>query len=187
MNAELFYLVGKPNRLKQAFVSQLKEKLTEDASILVPDVYTTDKSEADSGSYVYLDERDFNLRLSMGMYCLCWEKNQHHYGVIADVIQRINTGVDVLLSGSLHNVEQAKKLFPNMNIVQVAKQGCSPQKIVGHHLIAEDDGVRLEWSDNDDMGTPYVLTLSSEKDIPNAIEMLLALIVYEKKYLDDAI
>ena len=192
MNAELFCLVGKPNRLKQEFVSQLKEKLTYEPSIIVPEVYTTDEAVAEGDNYKHLDERDFNLRASMGMYSLGWEKNAHQFGISADIIQRLNTGVDVVVNGSLHNLEQATRLFPNINTVIIKKQGCGSRsdfsKINEHqYLIAENEDVKLEWSDADDMGHPYILTLMSEDDIEKAIEMLLSLISYERNYLDKVV
>ena len=187
MSAELFYLVGKPNHIKQEFVSQLKEKLVNEVSIIVPDVYTTDKEVAEGENYIHLDERDFVLRQSMGMYCLNWEKKQQQYGVVADLIQRLNTGVDVILNGSLHNLEQATKQFPNINTVLIRKPGCRSSESVNQYLIAEDEEVRLEWSDSDQMGHPYVLTLMSEESIDKAVEMLIGLVTYERKSFDKVV
>lgn len=132
INTELFYLVGKPNRIKQALVTQLKERLENEASIIVPEVYTTDEEAAKGENYILLDERDFHLRQSMGMYCLNWKKNNQYYGVVADIIQRLNMGVDVVLNGSLHNLEQAMKQFPNLNTIIIQKQGCRDYKSANH-------------------------------------------------------
>ena len=137
MNAELFYLVGKPNGLKQKFVSQFKEKLTNEPSIVVPEVYTTDEVIAEGDNYKYLQACDFNLRASMGMYSLSWGKNQHQYGISADIIQRLNTGIDVVVNGSLHNLEQATRQFPNINtvIIVIGKDTRQKNLIIAEYVI----------------------------------------------------
>ncbi len=158
-----------------------------DASIIVPDIFTTDEVVAGGENYLYLDICDFKLRQSVGMYCLSWERNGHHYGVVAEVIQRLNMGIDVVLNGSLRNLEQARKQFLNLNTVLIRMQGSCFDGIKSQCLIAEDDEVRLEWSDRDDIGHPYVLTLNSENSIEKAVKMLLTLILYDRKSLDQAI
>lgn len=187
MSAELFYLVGKSNSLKQVLVAKLKERIRSEASIFIPDVYTTDEAVAEGENYKYLADCDFNLRHSMGMYCLSWEKNEHKYGVGADIIQRLNAGVDVVLNGSLRNIDQAAKQFPNLNTVLVKKQGHHFEKARNQYVIAEEDDVRLEWYDRDDMGHPYVLTLESENSTDKAVNMLLNLVTYERGKLDEVI
>ena len=181
MSAEIFYLVGKPNHLKQELIYALRDKLNQETSITIPQVVTTDESVALSDNYEYVEERDFNLRNSMGMYCLTWEKNKYQYAVVADLIQRVNTGVDVILNGSMKNVQQARKQFPNLNIVVIKNQGGGYNVQPNQYLIAEEDEIKLEWHDSDDdMGQPYVLTMVNETSMNKAIEMLLNLVTYER-------
>jgi len=184
MSAELFYLVGKPNNLKQELVSQLKERLSEDKDIIIPQVVTTDPEVAEGDNYIHVEENDFRLRDSMGMYCLKWSKKGHFYGVVADVVQRLNTGVDIVINGSFHNLEQAKTQFPNLNTVIIKKQGVSSQSSSNQYLIAEEEDVKLEWNDKDgDMYHPYVLSMLSEDNVEKGIEILIGLFAYDRKSL----
>jgi len=188
MNTELFYLVGNPNSLKQIFLSQLKEKLSNEASIIVPQVYTTDKVVAEDDNYIYLDERDFLLRESMGIYCLSWKVRNEYYGVGGDFEQRLNSGVDVILNGSLHNLDQATKHFPNLNVVMIKKQGGCVHDTTNQYLIADDDGVTLEWSSkHEDIGHPYILTLESDDNMEKAIEMFVNLVTYERNAFEKVV
>lgn len=181
MNAEIFYLVGKPNHLKQELIYAMKDRLSEETSVIIPQIVTTDEEVGQSDNYVYVDDRDYKLRNSMGMYCLTWEKNKSKYAVVADLIQRLNTGVDVILNGSMKNVEQARKQFPNLNIVVIKNQGCGNRMLPNQYLIAEDEDIKLEWHDSDDdMGQPYVLTIASDGSMDKAIDMLLNLVTYER-------
>lgn len=187
MNAELYYLVGKPNSLKQALVSVLRKSLTGQSDIIIPKVYTTDKVAAEGDNYSYIDERNFLLRQSMDLYGLSWEKKGHFYGVNGDFSQRLESGVDIILNGSLLNFEQAKKLCPNMNTIVVRKQKSDGDNDRCEYLIAENDEVKLEWECQDTkFGHPYVLTLMSDQCMGNAIEMILSLVIYNRNCLEYA-
>lgn len=183
MSAELYYLVGKPNSLKQALVSELRNTLAEKTDILVPEVYTTDEVQAESENYIHIDERNFLLRESMDVYCMSWEKNGHYYGFSGDLIQRLNSGVDIILNGSFHSLDQAKKQFPGINTVMIKRQN-KVSSDNENYLIAEDDEVRLEWDSQDaKFGHPYVLTLMSDDGMQNALDMLSTLITYNRNCL----
>jgi len=185
MNAELYYLVGKPNSLKQSLVSVLRESLSGQSSVLVPEVYTTDEAVAKSENYIYIDQRNFLLRKSMDIYSLSWEKKGQLFGVSGDLSQRLNSGVDVILNGSLHNLDQAKSLYPNINTVLIQKQSKEKVRSDSYYLIAEDDEVTLEWdSQGENMGHPYVLTLMSGHGMDKALEMMLTLITYNRNCLE---
>ena len=185
MNAELYYLVGKPNSLKQSLISVLRESLSGQSSILVPEIYTTDKTVVKSVNYTYIDKRNFLLRQSMDIYSLSWEKKGHLYGVSGDLSQRLNSGVDIILNGSLHNQTQARNQFSNLNTVLIQKYNSKNKHDENCYLIAEDDEVMLAWNSQDTkMGQPYVLTLMSDHGMDKALEMLLTLVTYNKNCLD---
>jgi len=187
MNAELYYLVGKPNSLKQDLVSVLRKSLSGHSDIVIPEVFTTDKVMAEGDNYTYIDERNFSLRQSMDLYCLTWEKKGHLFGVNGDLSQRLNSGTDIILNGSMHNLEQAKKLYPNINTIVVRKHNAKNTPTGNDYLIAEDDEVRLEWESQDvRFGHPYMLTLMSEHCMENAIEMILSLVIYNRNCLEYA-
>jgi len=178
MNAELFYLVGKPNSLKQLFVEELKLRVLENLNIFVPDVYTTNPSLIDASNYKYIDERDFSLRSSMGMYCLDWKCKDAYFGVSGDLYHRLNNGVSVVLNGSVHNVEDATAQFPNMNTLVIEKQ--NNRRLSNNTLIAENDDVVLEWSEHEtELGYPYILSMPGEEQMGSAVELFLNLINYE--------
>ncbi|MDH5258619.1 MAG: hypothetical protein OEX07_11445, partial [Gammaproteobacteria bacterium] len=119
---------------------------------------------------------------------LTWTKNNCFYAVGADLIQRLHTGIDVILNGSLHNLEEATKQFPNLNTVLVQKEGSIVREQSNRYLITEDDEVKLEWSDQEtDLGHPYILTLQSEHSMDNAVDMLISLVTYEKSCLDKVV
>ena len=185
MSAELYYMVGKPNSLKQSLISVLRESLSGQSSILVPEIYTTDEIVAKSTNYTYIDERNFLLRQSMDIYSLSWEKKDHLYGVSGDLSQRLNSGVDIILNGSLHNQVQARSQFPNLNTVLIQKYNSKIKQDKDCYLIAEDDEVTLAWdSQNTKMGQPYVLTLMSDHGMEKALEMMLTLVTYNRNCLD---
>lgn len=185
MNAELYYLVGKPNSLKQSLVSVLRESLSGHSSIMVPQIFTTDELVATTDNYTYIDERNFLLRQSMDIFTLSWEKKGHLYGVSGDLSQRLNSGVDVILNGSLHNQTQARNHFPNLSTVLIQKYNGNKNQSDSCYLIAEDDEVTLEWDSQDTkMGQPYVLTLMSDHGMDKALEMMLTLVTYNRNCLD---
>jgi len=187
MNGELYYLVGKPNTLKQSLVSVLRKSLSDQSDIIVPEIYTTDETVAKCENYIYIDERNFLLRQSMDLYSLSWEKNESFYGVSGDLSQRIASGADVILNGSLHNLSRAKLLFPSISIVFIKKQAADEFDVEGRYLIAEHDEVKLEWDEKDfKLGQPYVLTLMSDHCMENAIEMILSLVTHNRDCLEYA-
>jgi len=185
MNAELYYLVGKPNSQKQSLISVLRESLSGQSSILVPEIYTTDEVVATGENYLYIDERNFLLRQSMDIYSLSWEKKGQLYGVSGDLSQRLNSGIDIILNGSLHNEAKARNQFPNLNTVLIQKYNSKKKHDESCYLIAEDDEVTLAWdSQNTKMGQPYVLTLMSDHGMEKALEMMLTLVTYNRNCLE---
>ena len=181
MNAELYYLVGKPDALKQSMASVLRQSLSEISSVFIPEIFTTDDEISENENYRYIDERNFRLRQSMDVYSLSWKKQGHFFGVNGDISQRLNSGVDVVINGSFHNLKQARQQFPNINIVLIRREHVAIKK---HYLIAEDDEVRLEFDGNKgEMGFLYMLTMMSGHGMGNALDMLLMLISNNRSYL----
>ena len=185
MSAELYYLVGKPNSLKQDLISVLRKSLSNQPGIIVPEIFTTDKLVAENDNFIYVDERNFRLRQSMDLYSLSWVKKDQLYGVNGDLTHRLNSGADVILNGSLHNLDQVKYLYPNVNTIVIKNLTDGDESDNDNYLIAENDEVKLEWESKDKgLGHPYVLTLMSGHCMENAIEMILSLIIYNRNSLD---
>jgi len=185
MNSEIYYIVGAPNSLKQVLISVLRETLSPDTKAIVPVVFTTDQSIAESENYQFIDERNFLLRQSMGMYSLSWKRKNEQYGIEGDIQQRQHSGCDIIINGSLSNLSVARRLYPEMNIILI--RGCQSNQS-NYPIIAEDDEVRLEMSTDDlSMGFPFILTVMSLHGMANAVDMLLMLIKYNNLELKKAV
>jgi len=188
VKGEIYYLIGKPNHLKHELLNSLTHLSESYASCTVFQTFTTSDVIAKDGHFEYLDEVDFKLRQSMDMFSLYWEKNGMFYGISGEVSEYLNKGINVVINGSLHNVEQASKLFPQMNVIMVKKQKPSSELAMEGYPLIIDEDVQLEWVNNvNGIYCPYVLTLLEDNAQEKAAELLIKLIEYNESYLDKVI
>ena len=188
VKGEIYYLIGKPNHLKHELFKSLTRLGKSNVSCMVFQTFTTSDAIVNDGGFEYLDETDFKVRHSMDMFSLYWEKSGVFYGVGSEISDYLNKGVNIVINGSLHNVEQASKLFPQMNVIMVKKQKPGSElALEGYPLIIDED-VQLEWVNNvNGIYCPYVLTLLEDDAQQKAAELLIKLIEYNESYLDKVI
>jgi len=172
-SSELYYLVGKPSQLKHQVMDTLLEITKSDPSIVVVKTITTDEMLKSDRSYDYVSEADFMLMQNMGLYCLDWQKKGLRYGVSGEINQYLNKGMNVILNGSLQNVERALKQFPMMNVVFVKHENMDDDQNLKGYPLTENENARLDWVTlESDIHCPFVLnsfTCDEHKDAANLL------------------
>lgn len=179
MKAEIYYVIGKPASLKHEFFNKLHAVSQDEDFLRIPRLFTTDPTLQTLDNIYYIDERDFELRHSMGIYCLNWEKSGYKYGVCGEGAQWVQNGYSVVVNGSLHNLDQALRTFPELNVVLLRQEG-EDELIVGNTLI-ESDVARLDWVNSvNGICCPYVLSIVEADAVTRASQLLLELIEYNR-------
>ena len=187
-SGELYYLIGKPNLLKHSILQHITASMQNDCSVLVAKTNTTNDAFVNDPNYCVISESDFGLRNSMGLYCLNWQKKGHNYGIGGEIQQLINRGNNVLLNGSLQNIEQALKLFPLMNVVMIKYETKPDSGRNDGYSIVENDGARLDWiSEANGVYGPFVLTAFDENAHQSVAELLLKFVLFDPSKLDKAV
>lgn len=184
MQGEIYYIVGNPAHLKSEFFN-LFNRASQDIEILrIPRLFTTDQALVEMENVYYVDERDFELRNSMGIYCLTWKKAEHSYGVCGEGAQWAQNGYSVVINGSLHNVEKALKIFPSANVVMLRLEDES--KALSTNTLLEVENASLTWVNSANrVDCPYILNLYHQEAMNDAVELLIEFITYNRQAMLD--
>ena len=186
MNAEMYYVIGKPAYLKYDFFHYLSVASETHSYLRIPRLFTTDEQFESLDNTYIIDERDFNLRDSLGIYCLTWKKGGHYFGICAEGAQWVHNGYSVVMNGSFANVSQALKVFPEMNVILLRSVGDEDTSI-GNRLL-ESDGARLDWVDSaNGVCCPYILSFSEGAGIQSASQLLTEFIGYNHNSVLDKV
>lgn len=179
VNGEIYYVVGRPAYIKYEFFNALSAA-TEDHNFLrIPRLFTTCPTISESSHAFIIDERDFELRDSMGIYGLSWETNGHKFGICAEGSQWVQNGYSVVINGSLHNLNQAMKVWPELNVVLLRMEDQLESAV--DNILIESDQARLDWVDSiSGICCPYILSISEESGVEDASRLLLDFINYSR-------
>lgn len=76
---------------------------------------------ADSGGedFEAVSEAGFQRRADAGEFCLQWQAHGLHYGISADIPQRIAAGAEMLVNLSRRVLEAAQAQFPDILILNI--------------------------------------------------------------------
>lgn len=180
MQSEIYYVIGKPACLKHEFFNRLWQASQDVEFIKIPRLFTTNPALMDLDNIFHIDERDFELRDSMGIYCLSWKKADHFYGICGEGAQWAQNGYSVVINGSLHNLEQALKVFPEINVVMLRME--SVDELATSNLLIEADDAHLEWVPSlNGISCPYVLNLLDQGATTTASQLLVELLEYNRR------
>jgi len=187
-SGELYYLIGKPNQIKNDLLYSLNKLTKQEKLINIQKTVTTDEYLKDHSQYSFVTESDFNLRKRMGLYCLDWTKKGHSFGISGEISPLLNKGVNVLLNGSFQNVMQAVKQFPLLNVIMIKSQTTENSHNTEGYPLLEDDGVSLEWvAHANGVYCPYVLTMIEHGVTDKAAELIIDFTMSEQVSLDKAV
>ena len=190
MKGQLYYIVGKPDELKHQIFTKIKSSTNDSNNILFAKTFTTNKALSEDENYCLLDERDYHLRNSMGLYCLSWEKNQNYYGISGEVDLILNKGINVVINGSMRNIKQVMNEYPGTNVVMIQKGQTNSKSVEQNNTFPLKDGlgVNIEWIDHfQGVCCPYVMNIESDDDIGAAADLFVKLINYNGIYLASAV
>ena len=172
MYSDVYYLIGKPSDLKYQFIDQLLETSQHKSIVKIPRVFTTNQALDGQANIHHVEKRDFDMRHSMGIYCLDWIKNDEKYGLCAEGVQWAQNGYAVIMNGSLLNLKDALKAFPDMNVVFIRED--SRMNIESCNTLLESDHARIDWVDTvNGIHCPYVLNLFQTDELESAAQLFL--------------
>lgn len=179
MNGEIYYVVGRPAYLKYEFFNALSAVAEKQSFLRIPRLFTTCPTIRESEHAFKIDERDFDLRDSMGIYSLSWETNGFKFGICAEGSQWIQNGHSVVINGSLHNLNQAMKLWPELNVVLLRLEDQLESAV--DNILIESDQARLDWVDSaSGICCPYILSITDDSGVDDASQLLLDFIRYSR-------
>jgi len=187
-NGELYYLIGKPNQLKHELLHSLNRLTKNERSIVIPKTITTNVQLKDDDNYSYVEESDFVLRKSIGLYCLDWEKMESSFGISGEVQQLLNKGMNVFVNGSLLNIENAMKLFPTINVVMIRNESTNSDSDYDGFPLIESENARLEWvRQANGVYCPFVLTIINKYELDEVASLLVNFTLFNHSQLAKAV
>ena len=179
MNLDVFYVIGKPGHLTYEFFNRLSLFSEKQSLLKIPRLFTTNTELLGLDNIFVIDDRDFQLRESLGIYCLTWHKGEHWYGICAEGLQWAHNGYSVVMPGSLSNLNEAIRAFPGLNVVLL--HYLDTQKVFEQNPILESDSARLDCVETaHGVCCPFLLSFMKEEGLENACDLLLEFIHYQQ-------
>ena len=179
MNLDVYYVIGKPGHLTFDFFNRFSLFSEKHSLLKIPRLFTTNTELLGLDNIYVIDERDFRLRESLGIYCLTWQKGEHCFGICAEGAQWAHNGLSVVIPGSLN---EAIRVFPGLNVVLLHYM--DTQKVFEHNPLLESDSARLDCVETaHGVCCPYLLSFMQEEGLETACDLLLDFINYQQNNL----
>ncbi|CFR19076.1 ribose 1,5-bisphosphokinase [Yersinia kristensenii] len=107
--ARLIYLMGASGAGKDCLLSALRAAMP--TNMLVAHRYITREAHAGAENHIALSEQEFLSRKKQGLFALCWQAHQHHYGVGIEIDIWLQRGLDVVVNGSRAYLPEALRRY----------------------------------------------------------------------------
>ena len=112
--AKLFYVIGASGAGKDSLIDYIREKLPDDAPVVIAHRYITRPADAGGENHVALNKQEFLLREQQGCFAMHWYSHETCYGIGTEINQWLNRKLDVIVNGSRAYLHEAARRYPNL-------------------------------------------------------------------------
>ncbi|MBN2234252.1 MAG: hypothetical protein JW706_03825, partial [Opitutales bacterium] len=109
--SKLFYIIGPRGSGKDAMARYVRPRLHPRARILFSHRYVTRPDHLGKENYVYLTDKEFEVRLESGLFLMNWSSNNLQYGIGKEVLEWMKLGFSVVVQGSRHYLKEADAIL----------------------------------------------------------------------------
>lgn len=111
----LFYVIGASGAGKDSLMMAARRALDGEA-ILFAHRYITRSADLGSENFISLSQREFAVRDAKGLFWLKWHSHDLYYGVGAEVVSWLQSGLNVVLNGSRAYLPQAQAACDTLGV-----------------------------------------------------------------------
>ncbi len=115
----LFYVIGPSGSGKDSLMNYAREQIDGQQGVLFAHRYITRPMDAGGENHVCLTHAEFQQRKALGLFALDWQSHQNLYGIGIEIVNWMNTGVNVVVNGSREYLPVASQRFPAMQVILI--------------------------------------------------------------------
>lgn len=179
MHKQLIYVVGASGSGKDSLLREARKQLGRHSHIVFAHRYITRKADDSNENHIELSREEFKARKAMGLFAMCWESHNNHYGIGIEINQWLRKGCTVVLNGSREYLLQARERYPELLSVGIDV----PQAVLEQRLIerqresSEEIHARLHRNIVLKKASPVDINLRNEGSIEEGGQTLSQLIL----------
>jgi phosphonate metabolism protein PhnN/1,5-bisphosphokinase (PRPP-forming) len=113
----LFYVVGAPAAGKHRLLTEARDELAGDRSVVFAHRYVTRAVGAGRNDEIELTQAEFLARASRRLFAMHWERAGVRYGVGMEINYWLAIGLRVVVKGSRAYLPQALAAYPEMTVL----------------------------------------------------------------------
>ncbi len=179
MKGRLIYVVGPSGSGKDSVMDYARARLPADSNVVFAQRTITRPAAAGGEHHEAVTPEAFDSRLAQGDFAMHWKANGLAYGIGREILDWLEAGRTVVVSGSREHLQDAMAAFPALEVVHVS----APLETLKHRLAARgrEDAAqvarRIERAAR--LGLPagtQAFEISNDGELANAGESLLAFI-----------
>lgn len=176
MSGRLIYLIGPSGSGKDTILQGLCRLMGERA-YLAPRFITRPATDTERGS-MSVSQAEFLRIERQGGFAMSWRANGLAYGVQADIHERLQAGVDVLVNGSREFLPEARRLYrPLIPVLLQVDQDTLRKRLVARGRESADEihrrlGRNACYAELAKSGQPDIVTLDNSGSIERSIQSL---------------
>lgn len=117
VNGRLFYVVGPSGSGKDSLLDYARERVP--AHVLFARRTITRATGAGGERHIAVTPQEFEALQASGAFAMSWQANNHSYGIGREIIDWLDEGRIVVVSGSRAYLPEARRGFPQIAVVSV--------------------------------------------------------------------
>ncbi|MEJ2455981.1 MAG: phosphonate metabolism protein/1,5-bisphosphokinase (PRPP-forming) PhnN [Candidatus Thiodiazotropha sp.] len=117
---QLFYLMGASGVGKDSLLDYLRAHLPVDARVLLARRYITRPAGVDGENHIAITPEAFRERQARGAFAMHWRSHGFEYGIDRRIDDDLSAGWQVVVNGSRHYLESARRRYPTLQPILVS-------------------------------------------------------------------
>lgn len=177
--AKFFYMIGSSGAGKDSIVRYIRPRLSNDAKIIFAHRYITRPDHLGSENYVYLTDKEFNLRDESRFFLMKWEANGYRFAVGNEVLDWMEKGFYVLVQGSREYLPEASEILGDrfVPLLVTIEEEVLRQRMMSELMFSSERIEEIiERNNQFDISHPNLITFENSGPIDLAGERLLSLL-----------
>ena len=176
----LFFLIGPAGVGKDTLLDKLKNTHFSDNQPLVAHRYTTRPLKETDANYVGLSKSDYQRRKEANLFLFDWRYNNNApYAVGKEVLQWLEEGHHVIISGSRRYLSEAQKIYPELVPIwmTISEQVLRKRLIIRARETQKERERRIKQNHElEQLKTDRCISITNDKSMKKTIMQILNLI-----------
>lgn len=99
---------------KDSLLHYLRAQLHPSAQVMLPKRYITRPSDLGGEGHIEVSRETFQQQMARGEFAMHWESHGYAYGISRDINTWLKAGLKVVINGSRHYLEEARRRYADL-------------------------------------------------------------------------